>query len=94
MSCHVPSREFYAGALFKTGKISCGPLFLTLPTQSGRLHLAFARQTVVWNGHANVGLGVFDVDQCANCDGVVEIISKPLWEGRGCLLVVGVAKYE
>jgi hypothetical protein len=33
-------------------------------------------QTVVWNGHTNVGLGEFDVDQCANCDGVVGFMSR------------------
>jgi hypothetical protein len=30
----------------------------------------------VWNGHANVGVGEFDVDQCTNCDDVVEIMSR------------------
>jgi hypothetical protein len=70
-----PVSHSYAG----TARSSAPPLAvtrLTPITQSGRLHLAFARQTVVWNGHANVGLGVFDLDQCANCDDAVGIKSR------------------
>jgi hypothetical protein len=41
------------------------------------------------NGHANVGLGVFDLDQCANWDGVVEIMSRAfVAEGAAVFLLL------